>query len=205
MKIILFRHGEKQEFSSVGGKEKLVSLTNKGISQITKLANTLKTRFPELINLKYLFTSPYARTIQSAEIVRSILKINELSVHNEFKEFSPVVNFSHSKEDMNLLTLAMQDHNWIPQQTKISFNKAISVFQEKLKEIYFENQDKTILVSNHSAIVRNMIYDLEPKFRPSDDLIRNSSIHEAGYTILNYDGNNFIVEEFNIYDYLENL
>lgn len=202
MKIILFRHGEKQRIEFNEDIENLISLTNKGIGQITKLANTLKIRFPELKSLEYLFVSSYTRTVQSAEIVRSILGIKELSVHHEFKEFSPTKNYN-SKKDRNLYTLAMQNHDFIPPKTGISFKKAIATFQNKLKEIYIKNKDKTILISTHSGIVRNMVYDLNPELKPSDELIGNSFIHEAGYTILNYNGRVLKLEQFDVYDYLD--
>ncbi|MDD2483056.1 MAG: phosphoglycerate mutase family protein [Candidatus Shapirobacteria bacterium] len=205
MKIILFRHGQKQKIDFIGDKKSLTCLNQEGIDQITKLGNILKTRFPELKSSQYLFTSSYARAIQSAEIVRSIIGIKEISIVFEFQEFFPIKDFSQPEEiKEHLYAQAMIDPDWIPPETNISFNTAISSFETKLREICITSSEETILISSHGGIIRNFVYSLEPKYRPSDDLIAGAKIHEGGYTVINYDGQNFSVDQFDVCDHLKN-
>ncbi len=205
MKIILFRHGEKQKVDSILVSDKQgVHLTDFGINQIEKLGYILKDRFPQLIDSQTIYSSFYARSIQSGEIVQSILNINKLESLEELGEFSAYSNYKNPKEFRDQLqAYAMQHPDWISPETNNSLNKTIFVFLEKIKQIAQKDNTEYILISTHGGIIRNTVYSLEPKFRPSDDLIGSSKIHEAGYTILNFDGQNFSVDQFDIHDFLD--
>jgi len=206
MKIILFRHGQKQKVDSIIADDKrAVKLTDFGIEQINQLGKTLEERFPKLKFSKNIYSSPYARTIQSGEIVKSILNIEKMILVPEFEEFYAFEDYS-IKEEIRMKTQekAMQNHDWISPDTGYSFNDVANKFKDKLKEICLNSENDLVLVSTHGGIVRNIVYDFEPKFRPSDELILDSKIHEAGYTIWNFDGKDFGVEEFDVHDYLDN-
>jgi broad specificity phosphatase PhoE len=204
IKIILFRHGEKQKVEFNGNKKTITCLSNSGVKQITKLGKTLKTKFPELKNCQYLYTSGFSRTIQSAEIVRNILGIPEILSIPEFQEFYPVTDFSIAKNIRDhLFAQAMIDPDWVPPEVNVSFNQHISTFQSKIKEICQNTSPKIILISSHGEIIRNLVYSLNPQLKPSDDVIFDSKIHEAGYTILNFDGQNFTVDQFDVHDHLK--
>lgn len=70
MKIILFRHGEKQKVDSNNIDDKRnVKLTDLGIDQINKLGKVLSERFPLLNSSKMIYSSPYARAIQSGGLL----------------------------------------------------------------------------------------------------------------------------------------
>lgn len=205
MKIILFRHGEKQKVDSVNiDDKKAVKLTDLGIIQINKLGKALLERFPILNSSKIIYSSPYARAIQSGEIVKSILNIESMVLVPEFGEFYAFNKYYLPKEVRNeIQEKAMQNPDWISPETGYSLNQKIKIFKEKIKEICLKNQNDLILISTHGGIIRNTVYSLEPKIRPNNDVILDSKIHEGGYTVLDFDGQNFKVNEFNVCDYLD--
>jgi broad specificity phosphatase PhoE len=203
-KIILFRHGEKQHIDSVLASDKNgVHLTDFGVVQITKLGQALSQNFPSLKSSSIIYSSPYARAIQSAEIVKSILNIKEIITIDEFGEFNAYNNYQNPKSMReHLQTMALQDPDWISPETHISLNHFISDFENKLRQICQKNHSELILISTHGAIIRNLVYSLDPKYRPNNDVITGSKIHEAGYTVLNFDGQNFTVDQFDVYNHL---
>ncbi len=204
MKIILFRHGQKQHLDlSLLNNKKDIKLTDLGISQINKLGQTLKIRFPKLISSKNLYSSPYSRAIQSAEIIKSILNIEKIIMIDELGEFNAFNNYQNPKSIRDhLQKMAMQNPDWISPETNISLNHVISSFENKLKEICLNSSEEIILISSHGGIIRNFIYSLEPKFRPSNEIILETKIHEGGYTVLNFDGQKFSVDQFDVHDFL---
>lgn len=203
MKIILFRHGEKETKSDTNGDVSIIHLTNNGINQVKKLGQVLAKKFPQLKKYPVIYSSIYTRSIQSAQIVQSILKIKEVVQIPEFGEFIAYNNYKNPKEIREGIQLkAVQDPNWISPETHLSLNQNIAIFTDKIKEIISKNHGEYVLISTHGGIIRHTVYSLKPEFRPSNDFIQQSKIHEAGYTILNYDGNHFSVDKFNIYDFL---
>ena len=205
MKIILFRHGEKQKTESkIVSDKNGVELTDLGISQITKLGNTLKQRFPTLNNFNNIYSSLYRRSIQSAEIVQKILGIVNLVSIPEFGEFNAYSNYLNPKEIReHIQTFALQNPDWIPPETNISLNQAISGFESKIRQLCQQTSDEYLIISTHGGIIRNTVYSIEPKLRPNNDTIGFSKIHEAGCTLLNFDGQNFSVDQFDTHDFLD--
>jgi broad specificity phosphatase PhoE len=203
MKIILFRHGEKERTSDPKGDISIIHLTDNGISQVKKLGKVLYKKFPQLKNYPVIYSSLYARSIQTAQIVQSILNVKEIVQIPEFGEFIAYSNYQNSKDFREHLQLtAVQNPNWVSPETHTSLNQTISIFENKLKQICQKSQGNFVLISTHGGIIRHTVYSLKPEYRPSSEFIQQSKIHEAGYTILNYDGNNFSVDKFNVYDFL---
>jgi len=203
MKIILFRHGEKEANSDTNGDVSIIHLTNNGINQVKKLGHVLAKKFPQLKNYPVIYSSIYARSIQSAQIVQSILNIKEIVQVPQFGEFIAYNNYKNPKEIREAIQLkAVQNPNWISPETHLSLSQNITIFTDKIKEICLKADNDFVLISTHGGIIRHTVYSLKPELRPSNDFIQQSKIHEAGYTILNYDGNNFSVDKFNIYDFL---
>jgi broad specificity phosphatase PhoE len=204
MKVILFRHGEKQHTDSkLDSDHKSVGLTDVGIIQIHKLGQTLKKRFPQLKSSSIIYSSPVGRTIQSAEIVKNILNIKEVSYVPEFAEFYPVKDYSQPNEIReHLFIQTLINPNLVLPGADFSLNQTLSIFEKKLTEICHNNNKKIILISSHGAIIRNFIYSIDPKFHPGNELIGHVRIHEGGYTVLNFDGKKFTVDQFDVHDFL---
>ncbi len=205
MKIILFRHGEKQKVDSVvANDKKMVKLTDFGVIQINKLGKALLGRFPSLSFSKIIYSSHYTRAIQSAEIVKSILNIQNIIIIPEFGEFYASDDYRKPKEiRQQIQKMAMQNPDWISPETGFSLNDVILKFKNKIKEIGEEQSSDLILISSHGGIIRNTVYSLDPKLKPNNELIAEAKIHEGGYTVLDFDGQNFSVDDFDIHDYLE--
>lgn len=203
-KIILFRHGEKQKIDSIVADDKRnVKLTDFGVSQIDKLGKVLLERFPSLSFSKVIYSSHYARAIQSGEIVKSILNIQNIVLIPEFGEFYAFYDYRKPKEvRQQIQKTAMQNLDWVSPETGLSLNDVILKFENKIKEICQNNQNDLILISTHGGIIRNIVYSLNPELRPNKELIADVKIHEAGYTILNFNGKDFSVDEFDVHDYL---
>jgi broad specificity phosphatase PhoE len=205
MKVILFRHGDKQKSNGSANIDdhKGVKLTDLGVEQVIKLGNILAERFPVLKNAKVIYSSPYARTIQSAEIVSAILKIQKIEIVNELGEFFATDNYLLSKEERHKMQeKAMQNLDWVSPDIGFSLNQKIERFKKTIKEICQKSKSGLVLISSHGAIIRHTVYSLETKLRPSKELIANVKIQEAGYTILDLDGENLKLEAFNVHDYL---
>lgn len=204
MQIILFRHGEKQRPNlSIFSDIKDVYLTKTGIVQIEKLGQALRKKFPSLIASDIIYSSHYTRAVQSADIIKSILKIKKSEIVPEFGEFIAYTNYQNPYEiRQRIQEMAMQNPEWISPETKTSLNQFISSFQLKITEIYNQSHLDLILIATHGGIIRNFIYTLEPKFRPTDNLIAESKIHEGGYSVLDFDGQTFSVVEFDVHDHL---
>jgi broad specificity phosphatase PhoE len=204
MKIIIFRHGEKQKIDSINIDDKrAVKLTDLGVTQINKLGKILFERFPILNSSKMIYSSPYARAIQSGEIVKSILNIENMVLVPEFGEFYASNNYSLPKKLRNQIQeKAMQNPDWISPETNTSLNSVVLEFKNKIKEICQKDSSDLILISTHGGIIRNTVYSLNPELRPNDELIADAKIHEGGYTVLNFDGKDFTVDEFDVHNYL---
>lgn len=203
-KIILFRHGEKQKIDSVVADDKRsVNLTDLGIIQINQLGQDLIKKFPSLKSSSIIYSSPYTRAVQSAEIVKSILDIKNVAVVPEFGEFYASNNYQLSKEiRKEIQKKAMQNPDWISPETGLSLNDVISKFKNKIKEICQKDSSDLILISTHGGIIRNTVYSLNQELRPNNELIADAKIHEGGYTVLNFDGEDFTVDEFDIHNHL---
>ena len=118
MKIILFRHGEKQKINSVVADDKRnVKLTDLGVGQINKLGKALLERFPSLSFSEVIYSSHYTRAIQSAEIVKSVLNIQDINIIPEFGEFYASNDYQKPKEvRQQIQKTAMQNPDWVRQK-----------------------------------------------------------------------------------------
>lgn len=203
-KIILFRHGEKQKIDSMNIDDKRsVNLTDLGVAQINQLGQALYKKFPSLKSSLIIYSSPYTRTVQSAEIVKSILDIKNIEVVSELGEFYASNNYQLPKEiRKEIQKKAMQDPDWISPETNTSLNGVILEFKNKIKEICQKDSSDLILISTHGGIIRNTVYYLNKELRPNNELIADTKIHEGGYTILNFDGEDFNIDGFDIHEHL---
>lgn len=204
MKIFLVRHGDKQnEESTVFTVKMAVVLNRLGIKQIETLAKYLKNNYPELNKLEYIFSSPIQRAVQTAEILRSELKIKEIKISPILAELYPVNDYSVPKDIRDEMFRKALNNIDLVNENKTVFRKLILDFLKFLKENYQE--DRPMLVSTHGALIRSTIYFLFPKYKPTLDKILESKIHNGGVTILDYDGQNFTLNKFDFADHLVNV
>ena len=196
MKIILFRHGEKQESTSTDTDvRRSVCLTPVGISQIEALGGKMKLLFPRLIGSEHIYSSPYTRTVQSAEIIRTILNIREIIPIQELEEFYPIDDYKQKKDyRQGLMKKALLNPEWIGPNGK-SLKTSLDDFENFLRTISEQN---IAIFSTHGALIRNFVYRLSPELRPSDEKILHCGINEGGYTLLELSNNVIKVIEFNI-------
>lgn len=196
MKIILFRHGEKQKSDSKDKNvRRSVCLTPEGITQIQVLGVKLKERFPELIGIPIIYSSPYTRTIQSAEIVRGILDIKEIVAFQELQEFYPIDEYDKPKDfRQGLMKKALINPEWIGPNGR-SLNNKLDDFENFLLTL---PESDISLVSTHGALIRNFGYRLSPELRPTDEEILHSTIMEGGYTLIERSNKVLKLCEFNV-------
>jgi broad specificity phosphatase PhoE len=196
MRIILFRHGQKQKSdSNLTHERRVVSLTPKGVEQIEQLAEKLKNDFPELVESKIIYSSPLPRTVQSAEIVRSTLKIKEIISAQELEEYYAYNDYALDiNERESLMERSMINPNWKPKGV-VSLNTKLDTFEDFVKSL---DNDSLILISTHGALIRNLVYRLAPEHRPPDNEILNAKIKEGGYTLLELKDDELKVIKFNV-------
>lgn len=199
MKLILFRHGQKQKISSqVYEERRAVCLTKKGISQLESLASTLKRNFPKLIGAEKIYSSPLPRAIQSAEIVRETLEINEIIPVSAFTEYYAFNNYllSHEERDA-LMEKAIINLDWKPEASS-PLNQHLLNAEEAIKNIASPANSEYILISTHGALIRNFVYKIAPELKPIDAEILDAKIKEGGYTLIEYTGEEFKLLEFDV-------
>jgi len=195
MKIFLVRHGDKQKIKSTDFfVKRAVSLNQTGIQQVEELAHFLRENYPIVLKTKHIFSSIFPRAIQTAEILRRDLKLEEIKIMSVLGELYATDDYTITKEIRNeMFRHAMIDIDFVP-DTKISFRTRIEELIKFFKQQYRE--DTPLIVSTHGALIRNTIYFLFPNTKPSADKILESCIQNGGVTILNYDGNKFELERF---------
>lgn len=197
MKIILFRHGQKQKSdSTILEVRRSVCLTSKGITQIKSLSDNLRRDFSQLINSSKIYSSPYPRAIQSAEIVRSFLNISEIIAVPALSEYYAYNNYLPGTQREALMEKAMINPAWIPDDGSKSLDTALDEFVNFFDELAVQGDEDLVLISTHGALIRNLVYRISPEYRPSDSEILNAKIKEGGYTFLDYTDKKFQTIKF---------
>jgi len=195
MKIFLIRHGEKQHIDSTKYSDKInVGLTDLGIKQVKTLAKFLSKNYPQFKNFDLIYSSPITRAAQTGQIIKDILKIKNIEFVEILREFVPTKDYSLNASVRERLYLEAFNNRVFDSLSQ----KVLDFFKSK-----FNQQTQFLLVSAHGALIRNTIYYLFPKIRPSPDKILDAKIFHGGLTIIDYDGQNFTLEKFNFADYLK--
>lgn len=198
MKIIIFRHGEKQTSDSQDlFTRRSVLLTKLGLEQIKSLGNKLRAMDLPLDKLKF-FSSPYPRAIQSAEIVRNILGVEEFFIEKSLEEFYGYDDYTRSQEERHeVMRQAMIDPDMIVPVEPNSLNKHLDRM-EKFFEEQSNQGEELLLCSAHGALIRNWAYRLDPNQKPAAEIIKKSSIKNGGYSVFEYGGTEFFLREFDL-------
>lgn len=200
MQFILARHGEKQTSTSIDYNErKNVCLTEVGIEQIINTAKYIQNSFDLESLSKFVYSSPYTRTLQSAEILRNELNLSEINAKQNLEEFYSSNNYSNPTEFRNRLKKkAYFNFNWISPETNTSINQQVVNFLDCLKEIHNQDSSENIIISSHSGIIRTTCYSLDSELKPKDKDILSALLHLGGITILEYSDGKFSVADFNV-------
>ena len=204
MKIFLIRHGDKQKVESTDSATKRsVALNQLGIKHIEILSDYLVKNYPELQGLECIFSSPFPRTVQTAEILRNRLGMKEIKLFPLLEELYPTNDYSLSKEARNEMFRQAMNNIDLVSEDKTTFRQRIQAFLSFLSDNYQENS--MMLISTHGALIRNTVYLLFPELKPPLEKILESGIHNGGITILDYDGKKFSLEKFDFVDHLVDL
>lgn len=200
MKVILFRHGEKEKILSDDFEQvNSALLTNRGIEQITALGHHLKITFPELTKLSQIFTSPLPRSIQSAEIIQATLGIKDRVVDDAFYELYVTKNLKQMKEEHLITKSLLNPHTSLGPRGSINsqVEKVIQHLHEK------KSRGETLmLISTHSILIRALCYHLNPNLQPLPGHIKAGKLHDGSLTILSVNKNDITIEIFNEYSFL---
>lgn len=202
MKIILFRHGEKQ--SKIDGSTNItlnrsICLTDNGIKQIESLAELIATQYPEFSNSKILHTSPFPRCVQSAEIVRSRLNIKMLQPVLELSELYAFSDYKRPREvRLNMTFDAILDIDKV-NETGYSFRSKV---KELLEWIIVQHKSGTelLLLSTHASLMTTLIIHLDPWLKGKViSETEPTQIPDASYILLEFIDKRFKLVETNIY------
>lgn len=198
MKFILFRHGDKQLFkenSEILEERMSRCLSTEGITQIKKLSNFFKTQYPELQGQKIIYSSPWPRAIQSAEIVRGILNISEIQTYSEFKEFHPIEKEKMTIEERSKWQKkAAQNPNQIIPELNKSPIQIVESFLQRLKSIQKINKTNIVLISTHGISIRKIIKFLDKNINTDYKKIKMIPSSHSTIELIN---NKFKVITFN--------
>ena len=199
MKFILTRHGEKQHVESIRYEDYFnASLSETGIGQIQLLANYLKTKFPELVRQKYVYSSHMPRSIQTAEILRQIIGTKEIFIYSALQEFFGSNTMSLPMDERRAIHLkALENPDFVPADVGRSFNQALSDFRVCLELIAKENQNEYILISGHGMITRCFIYTFAPELKPAPEVFFENGSKAGGYSVVEYKNGKFSLLEYN--------
>lgn len=188
MKILLVRHGET-DFN----KNKLIQghsdieLNETGRTQATD-AGAKITEF----NIDAAYSSPLLRAQETARLMLA----NSKNVQNEklevatdkrlIEKFFGVFEGSTFDEYFQALDSG-EGLESVELEEKV-FERAYSFFKEK----YSQHKDETIFVVCHGALIRIFLRELG-MYPEMKELIKNTALN-----VLDYDGEKFILEKFNI-------
>lgn len=189
MKIILFRHGEKQITDAPTDKN--VCLTSKGIVQIETLAHNLHQHFPGLIGMPYIYASPYPRTIQSAEIVRRTLTIGEIQIMPHVKEIFAHADHAISKDTKKEMHRHALHHLDYINQSGYSYGQKAQQAMDFFTQFYALDTPY-ILIAAHGGIIRSIVLTITHK-KHTDGFLENA-MPEGSYVVIQFDGTVFTLE-----------
>ena len=200
MRFILTRHGEKQKIESPHYEDHFnAALSANGIGQIIQLGKFLKTEYPALTGQKYVYCSAMPRSIESAEVLRTVIGMREISVWKDIQEYFGTNDYSLSRDERRILHIeAIKDRNLIPTDVGKSLNQAISGFQKTLETIAKESAEEYILIAGHGMINRYFIYTFAPELEPSPETTFEYGSKAGGYSLIEYNDGKFSLLEYNV-------
>lgn len=200
-KIYLFRHGDKQKIKSDSFQKANfnLALAPSGIAQIKNLAKFLQTEEGISKSNSRLYSSPYPRTVQSAEIMRASLDLPEFHIFDEFEEIYFARDYTKTIEE----NIQIEDHyrenpDVVHADLGKSLNQITLNAKDKLIELAVNSDKQNMLISCHGGIIRNIVFSLDSSLQPA---VKPESwadfVERGGFTELNLNGEELSVVRFN--------
>ena len=188
MKVLLVRHGETDY-----NKNKLIQghsdieLNETGRGQARNAGQKL-TEY----DIDFAFSSPLKRAVETARLMLDNSN-NEININKEITEDARLIekffgDFEESTFDEYFSALEAQTGLESIEKDEEVYERASSFFNEK----YLNHKDETILVVCHGAFIRIFLRTLG-LYPESNMLINNTALN-----VVHYDGQEFILEKFNI-------
>ena len=181
MKILLVRHGETNY-----NKNRLIQghsdieLNETGRNQATSAGEKLSDH-----NIDYAFSSPLKRAVETARLMLDNSN-NSQNISKEVTTDERLIEGSTFDEYFSALE-SEQGLESIEKDEDV-YERVNSFFSEQ----YLKHKDETILVVCHGALIR--IFLTAVRAYPNTTTL----VDNTGLNILNYDGQEFILEKFNI-------
>jgi broad specificity phosphatase PhoE len=203
MKVILVRHGNKQHSeSTLLHERRSVNLSPLGIQQIQALGNELKSQLGNNIS-QIIYSSPYTRAIQTAEILRNTLGASEIRSQIALEEFYPYDDYNLEKSFRRKLMIdSMIKPDSKIHHTEWSLNNHLDRLTEFMQSLESIHDDEYVLFSSHGALIRNLYYRHVPSKKPSPDKIFEAKISTGGYSLVEIINGQL---EFLCFDYSNHL
>ncbi|WP_314090650.1 histidine phosphatase family protein [Gemella haemolysans] len=188
MKILLVRHGETNY-----NKNRLIQghsdieLNETGRNQATSAGDKLSGH-----NIDYAFSSPLKRAVETARLMLDNSN-NSQNISKEITTDERLIekffgDFEGSTFDEYFSALESKQGLESVEKDEDVYERASSFFNEK----YLNHKDDTILVVCHGALIRVFLRTLG-LYPESNMLINNTALN-----VVHYDGQEFILEKFNI-------
>ena len=188
MKILLVRHGETNY-----NKNRLIQghsdieLNETGRNQATSAGEKLTDH-----NIDYAFSSPLKRAVETARLMLDNSN-NSQNISKEITTDESLIekffgDFEGSTFEEYFTALENNQGLESVEKDEDVYERANSFFTEK----YLNHKDDTILVVCHGALIR--IFLTAVRVYPN----MTTLVDNTGLNILNYDGQEFILEKFNI-------
>lgn len=197
MKIIIFRHGEKQKLKvKVENHVDMRALTPQGIKQIQALSLELKNKYPELVGMNRMYSSSYTRSFHSAEIIRNSLNIENIFLRSELREFYPYTNLYSSKEERKLIMAkALLNPDTKFEESVETANEHFAKVLKLIDELK-DHREQIVLLSAHGGIMRNFVYHIDEDIRPQciEDAMEEAP--NGCYSEIDYDNGKFKVIKY---------
>lgn len=163
-KVLIIRHADVEKPLNAKGQECMYPpespITDKGRQQLSSLAE----RFADL-NIATIYTSPYLRAVQSAEIIAEKAGGSKIITDNRLRD-TDVENWMGEPLSLQqeLMDRGFDIYNPPPNyplRTKETREEVASRMQEAFKDIIKKHEGETIAIVSHGDSIRLLTYRLE--------------------------------------------
>ena len=150
-KYFLLRHGQTiyqrdgKRINYPEGSEYSLEITEEGREMIKKAADELKDK-----NIDLIFSSPFLRTKQSAEIAASILGIKEINYDERLVDIDMGILAGKTYEEYEKFFTKKKDRFVEKPEGAESWNEILKRLRSFLNDVEVEQKNKNILIISHA-------------------------------------------------------